>query len=311
MVKRKCLMAHKKTLLIIAAGMDSRYGGLKQIDPVGPNGEIIIDYSMYDALRAGFDKVVFVIRHSFEEAFREKIGSKLEGRAEVVYAYQELDACLEGITLPADREKPWGTGHAILVAKDVIDEPFAVINADDYYGVEAYRIMADQLEQMAANGDEYAMVGYVLRNTLSEYGTVARGVCHHDDQMYLADVTERTSIRKEGDGAVFIDEQGVEQPLTGDEIVSMNLWGLGGDVFGYLQQQFNDYLQQHAGENKSEFYIPSVVDTLVKRKQKKVKILKTHDNWFGVTYREDKEIAQRCVRKLIEQGVYPEKLWSD
>lgn len=304
-------MAVKKTLLIIAAGMGSRYGGLKQIDPVGPNGEIIIDYSMYDAVRSGFDKVVFVIRHSFEAAFREKIGSKLEGRAEVAYAYQELDACLDGFLLPEDREKPWGTGHAILVAKDVIHEPFAVINADDYYGVEAYRIMADQLEHMASNEDEYSMVGYVLRNTLSEYGTVARGVCHHDDQMYLADVTERTSIRKEGDGAVFIDEQGTEQPLTGDEIVSMNLWGLGSDVFGYLQQQFNDYLRQHCGENKSEFYIPTVVDTLVKRQQKKVKILKTHDSWFGVTYREDKEIAQSCVRRLIDGGVYPEKLWGD
>ncbi|MEN8127215.1 MAG: sugar phosphate nucleotidyltransferase [Planctomycetota bacterium] len=303
-------MTPKKTLLIIAAGMGSRYGGLKQIDPVGPNGEIIIDYSMYDAIRAGFDKVVFVIRHSFDAAFREKIGSKLEGCAEVAYAYQELEACLDGVSLPADREKPWGTGHAILVAKDVIDEPFAVINADDYYGVQAYRIMADQLEHMAANEDEYAMVGYVLRNTLSEYGTVARGVCHHDDQMYLADVTERTSIRKEGEGAVFIDEQGAEQPLTGDEVVSMNLWGLGADVFGYLQQQFNDYLQQHIGENKSEFYIPTVVDTLVKRKQKKVKILKTHDNWFGVTYREDKEIAQSCVCQLIEKGVYPEELWG-
>jgi len=304
-------MAAKKTLLIIAAGMGSRYGGLKQIDPVGPNGEIIIDYSMYDAIRAGFDKVVFVIRHSFDAAFREKIGSKLDGRVEVAYAYQELDACLEGVSLPANREKPWGTGHAILVAKDVINEPFAVINADDYYGVEAYGIMADQLERMASNEEEYAMVGYVLRNTLSEYGTVARGVCRHDDQMYLADVTERTSIRKEGSGAVFIDERGAEQPLTGDEIVSMNLWGLGADVFGYLQQQFNDYLQQHMAENKSEFYIPTVVDTLVKRKQKKVKILKTHDNWFGVTYREDKEIAQACVRKLIEQGVYPETLWGD
>ena len=205
------------TLVIMAAGMGSRYGGLKQIDPVGPNGEIIIDYSMYDAVRAGFKKIVFVIRHYFEDAFWEKIGSKLDGVVETAYAYQELDSCVEGLDVPKGREKPWGTGHAILVAKDVIDEPFAVINADDYYGVEAYRIMADQLGQMAANEDEYAMVGCVLRNTLSEYGTVARGVCRHDDQMYLADVIERTGIRKEGNGAVFVDEQGDEQPLTGDE----------------------------------------------------------------------------------------------
>ena len=304
------MISEKPTLLIIAAGMGSRYGGLKQIDPVGPNGEIIIDYSMHDAVRAGFKKIVFVIRHYFENAFREKIGNKLDDVVETAYAYQELDSCLGGFALPEGRKKPWGTGHAILVAKDVIDEPFVVINADDYYGVEAYQIMVSQLERMASNEDEYAMVGYVLRNTLSEYGTVARGVCHHDDQMYLADVTERTRIRKEGNGAVFIDEQGNEKSLTGDEIVSMNLWGLGSDVFGHLQQQFNDYLQQHAGENKSEFYIPAAVDTLVKQGQKKVKILKTHDSWFGVTYRQDKEIAQACIQELIEQGVYPARLWG-
>jgi UTP-glucose-1-phosphate uridylyltransferase len=303
-------METKKTLLIIAAGMGSRYGGLKQIDPVGPNGEIIIDYSMYDAVRAGFKKIVFVIRHYFEDAFREKIRSKLDGLVETAYAYQELDSCLEGDTLPEGREKPWGTGHAILVAKNVIHEPFAVVNADDYYGVGAYRIMSDQLEQMADNEDEYAMVGYVLRNTLSEYGAVARGVCHHDDQMYLADVTERTRIRKEGKGAVFIDEQGAEQSLTGDEIVSMNLWGFTPDIFEHLQHRFYAYLCERANENKAEFYIPTVVDTLVKQGQKKVKILKTDDNWFGVTYREDKEIAQSCVQKLIEQGVYPSKLWE-
>ena len=302
-------MSTKPTLLIIAAGMGSRYGGLKQIDPVGPHGEIIIDYSMHDAVRAGFKKIVFVIRHYFEDAFREKIGNKLDGVVETAYAYQELDSCVDGFDVPQGREKPWGTGHAILVAKDVIHEPFAVINADDYYGVEAYRMMVDQLGQMAANEDEYAMVGYVLRNTLSEYGTVARGICQHDDRMYLADVTERTSIRKEGNGAVFVDQQGAEQPLTGDEIVSMNLWGFGADVFGYLQQQFNDYLKLHSGEDKSEFYIPTVVDTLIKRKQKKVKIFKTHDSWFGVTYPQDKEIAQSCIRKLIEQKIYPEKLW--
>ena len=245
-------MSYKPTLLIIAAGMGSRYGGLKQIDPIGPNGEIIIDYSMYDAVQAGFKKVVFVIRHYFEDAFREKIGSKLDGLIETAYAYQEMDSCLNGYVLPDGREKPWGTGHAVLVAKDVINEPFTVINADDYYGTEAYQIMAERLLRMNnEKTDEYAMVGYILRNTLSEYGTVARGVCHHDKQMYLADVTERISIRKEGNSAVYIDEQGTEQPLTGDEIVSMNLWGLGADVFGYLQQQFNDYLKLHLVEDKS------------------------------------------------------------
>ena len=251
-----------------------------------------------------------MIRPSFEEAFREKIGNKLEGLVEIAYAYQELDSCLNGFVLSESREKPWGTGHAILVAKDVISDPFAVINADDYYGTEAYRIMAKQLEQIASNEDEYAMVGYVLRNTLSEYGSVARGVCRHCPDMYLSTVTERTGIRKNGDGAVFEDEEGVEHHLTGEEIVSMNLWGLGADVFGYLQQQFDDFLTLHGHENKAEFYIPTVVDQLVQNQQKKVKILKTHDNWFGVTYREDKGHAQACIRKLIEQGVYPEHLWT-
>ena len=303
-------MTDQPTLLIIAAGMGSRYGGLKQIDPVGPNGEIIIDYSMNDAVRAGFKKIVFVIRHYFEDAFREKIGSKLDGLVETAYAYQEMDSCLDGFQLPSGRKKPWGTGHAILVAKDVIDGPFAVINADDYYGTEAYRIMAEHLKQMnKTKYNEYAMVGYVLRNTLSEYGTVARGVCQHSLGMYLTTVTERTSVRKSGNGAVFIDEQGDEQWLTGDEMASMNLWGFGPDVFHHLQQQFSEYLQQHGEENKGEFYIPSVVDRLVQEGQKKVKILKSHDNWFGVTYPQDKEIAESCIRKLIEQKVYPKKLW--
>ncbi len=304
-------MTMKKTLLILAAGMGSRYGGLKQIDPVGPNGEVIMDYSFYDAIRAGFNKLVFVIRPDFEDEFRKKIGTKLDGRAEVVFAYQQLDACLEGFPIPEGREKPWGTGHAILVTQDVINEPFAVINADDYYGVEAYRMMAEQLEKMAdPNSDEYSMVGYILRNTLSDHGTVARGVCEYSPEMFMSTVTERTSIRKEGDAAVYVDEQGDEQSLTGDEIVSMNLWGFGPDIFAHLKQQFSQFLQEQGGELKTEFFIPSVVDKLVQDGVKKVKILKTHDNWFGVTYREDKENAQACVKNLIDRGVYPENLWA-
>lgn len=300
----------KPTLLVIAAGMGSRYGGLKQIDPVGPNGEIIIDYSMYDAAQAGFKKVVFVIRHSFEDAFREQIGSKLEGVVETAYAYQELDLCLDGFPLPDGREKPWGTGHATLVAKDVIDDPFAVINADDYYGPNSYRLMKEQLETMSNSEDsDYAMTGFVLRNTLSEYGTVARGICQCDDEMYLTKVTERVGIKKVGDGASYPDENGNEQALSGDEIVSMNLWGFKPSIFGHLQQQFNDYLKEHAGQDKSEFYIPTAVDHLISSGQRKVKVLETDDNWFGVTYREDKIIAQTSINKLIEKGVYPERLW--
>ena len=303
-------MTEQPTLLILAAGMGSRYGGLKQVDPVGPNGEVIIDYSMYDAARAGFKKIVFMIRPSFEEAFREQIGDKLDGVVETAYAYQELDSCLGDFPLPQDRVKPWGTGHAILVAGEVIDGPFAVINADDYYGVQAYQIMAEQLRATAAGGDEYAMVGYVLRNTLSEHGTVARGVCEYSSDMYLSKVTERTSIRKAGYGAAFPDEQGGECSLTGDEIVSMNLWGFTPDIFGHLRRLFAVYLSEHGNEPKGEFYIPTVVDALIAQGQKKVKILKTNDSWFGVTYREDKETAQACIRKLIEQGVYPPVLWE-
>jgi dTDP-glucose pyrophosphorylase len=304
-------MSYQPTLLIIAAGMGSRYGGLKQIDPVGPNGEVIIDYSLHDAIQAGFQKIVFVIRHSFEAAFRDKIGTKLEGLVETVYVYQELDACLGGFELPEGREKPWGTAHAILVARNVIDQPFAVINADDYYGPNAYLIMKRQLETMsAAANPDYAMVGYILRKTLSDYGMVARGVCRYSSDSFLAKVTERTRIRKNGDGAVFFDEQGVEQSLTGDEIVSMNLWGFTPDIFDHLQRQFSAYLYEHSSENKSEFYIPTVVDSLVQSGQKRVKILKTNDCWFGMTYPEDKQIAKSCIRKLIDQKVYPETLWK-
>jgi UTP-glucose-1-phosphate uridylyltransferase len=300
----------KPTLLIIAAGMGSRYGGLKQIDPVGPNGEIIIDYSMHDAVAAGFEKIVFVIRRHFEDAFKEKIGSKLDGIVETAYAFQELDECLDDFPLPPQREKPWGTGHAILCAKDVIDSPFAVINADDYYGPSAFKAIKDYL----VNGitpQNYTMVGYILRNTLSEYGKVARGICTCDQNNTLLDVVERTNITSNGDGsATFTDQQGDTLQLTGDEIVSMNLWGFDPTIFNHLQTQFKTFLAQQAQELKSEFYIPFAVDELIKSNQISVKVLETTENWFGVTYREDKEIAQKAVAKLIENKTYPAKLWS-
>ena len=291
--------------------MGSRYGGLKQIDPVGENGEAIMDYSLYDAARAGFGKVVFVIRKSFEDAMRQQIGNKLDGLMDVEYAYQELDKCLGDFILLESREKPWGTGHAILVAKDVINEPFAVINADDFYGFAAYKMMAEKLQQIdTAGGSEYTMVGYVLRNTLSEHGTVARGVCQYDDQMYLSTVTERIGIRKAGDGAVFTDDNGAEHTLTGDELVSMNFWGFGVDIFDHLQQQFTEYLSAHGNEPKGEFYIPFVVDNLIQAGTKKVEILKTEDSWFGVTYPDDKPLVQKSVRTLVADGKYPNNLWQ-
>jgi dTDP-glucose pyrophosphorylase len=300
----------KPTLLILAAGMGNRYGGLKQIDSVGPNGEIIIDYSIYDAIRAGFGKLVFVIRHYFEDAFKEKIGSKFEGVVETDYAYQELDAALDGFALPPEREKPWGTGHATLLGRDFIDGPFAVINADDYYGIDSFKKMAEFLRGPEVSPTSYAMVGYRLRNTLSEYGSVARGVCYCDDKQCLSDIFERLGVEKYGNGARYFDEDGTEHPLTGDEVVSMNLWGFHESVFGHISAKFKDFLKEHGNDPKAELYIPVVVDELIKSGKVKVKVLPTHDTWFGITYRQDRKIAERCIRKLIEKGLYPEKLWE-
>lgn len=300
----------KPTLLILAAGMGNRYGGLKQIDPVGPSGEIIIDYSIYDAISAGFGKLVFVIRHYFEDAFKKKIGSKFDGIVETAYAYQELDACLDGFELPPNRQKPWGTGHAILVAKDLINEAFAVINADDFYGAGSFKVIADYLSTNVTSQTEYCMVGYTLRNTLSEYGCVSRGVCSCDDQMFLKEVIERTKVEKKDDGVEYINDMGQRQQLCGDEIVSLNLWGFQPSIFGYLQAQFSDFLNKHGREPEPEFFIPTAVDNLIKSGQARVKVLPTDDCWFGVTYRQDKKIAVACINELIKQGVYPERLWQ-
>jgi len=300
----------KPTLLILAAGMGARYGGLKQIDAVGPHGETIIDYCIYDAIRAGFGKLVFVIRQDFEEAFLEKVARKFDGVIETARTCQEMNTCLNGFAVPVDREKPWGTGHAILVAKDVIDEPFVVINADDYYGPHAFKELKDYLTQSAVSSDDdYAMVGYILRNTLSESGHVARGVCQLNDGMLLKKVTERTYIEKFETSARYLDEAGKYYPLSGDEIVSMNLWGFQPSIFDYLQEQFNEFLKTSGKKPKSEFYIPTVVDNLIHSGKARVKVLLSHDTWFGVTYSKDKDIAIASIKRLIEQGVYPEKLW--
>lgn len=301
----------KTTLLILAAGMGSRYGGLKQIDPVGPNGEIIIDYSMFDAVQAGFKKIVFVIRHSFEEAFREKVGSKLEGTVETAYAYQELDSCLGDFKLPPEREKPWGTGHAILVAKDLIDEPFAMINADDYYGPDSFKVIRKYLcDSSKTNEDHYSMVGYALNNTLSDYGSVARGICQVDDQGLLTKVVECLGVERTETGVAFFDAEGEEQNLTGRETASMNLWGFHPSIFAHLQKMFAKFLVEHGNELKSELFIPSVVDKLINKGQITAKVLNTDDRWFGVTYKEDMPIARQCIRELIDKGTYPERLWT-
>ena len=297
----------KPTLLILAAGMGSRYGGLKQIDPVGPAGETIIDYSIYDALRAGFGKLVFVIRRDIEQQFKEIIGARFEKRVAVEYVFQELDKLPREFSLPAGRTKPWGTTHAILMAEDVVKEPFAAINADDFYGRQAYQLLASHL---TSGSPDYAMVGFILKNTLSDFGSVARGVSRTDANDYLTSVVEMMKIERDGAVAKNTDADGKITPLTGDEAVSMNFWGFTPALFPQLRVKFTEFLKKSGGELKSECYIPSTVNDLVIAGQAKVKVLRTHDSWFGVTYREDRPMVVESVRKLIARGEYPEKLWA-
>jgi dTDP-glucose pyrophosphorylase len=295
----------KRTLLILAAGMGSRYGGLKQIDPVGPGAETIIDYSVYDAMRAGFDQLVFVIRRDFEQTFREVIGRRFEQRIAVKYVFQELDSLPAGNTVPANRRKPWGTGHAILTAAEAINEPFGVINADDFYGAQSFQLLAAHLRP---ENPDYAMVGFVLRNTLSEFGSVARGVCQLKDQR-LQDVREIVGIEKHGSAARYKNGTGEFHTLKGDEIVSMNMWGFHPGIFDHLRRQFVDFLNLHGADEKSEFYIPSVVNSLIRSSEKRVEVLPTQSAWFGVTYREDRPLVVSGINQLIRRGEYPERLW--
>ncbi len=298
----------KPTLLILAAGMGSRFGGLKQVEPVGPNGEAIIDYSIYDAIKAGFGKVVFVIRESFAEAFREKFDPKLKGKVEVEYVFQELDNLPQGFTLPEGREKPWGTAHAILVARDAVHEPFCALNADDFYGFNAYKIMAEFLTRVNAPG-KYAMVGYKLSNTLSDYGSVSRGICDVDDNGLLQKIVETTKILKKEGKIISVEPDGSEKELTGNESASMNIWGFQPSVFEILDKKFTEFLKAHINEPKSEMYIPSVVFDMIKDGQATVEVLKADSPWFGVTYKQDKPLVIERLNKLIEQGQYPEKLF--
>ena len=300
----------KPTLLILAAGMGSRYGGLKQVDPIGPNGEAIIDYSIYDAIRAGFGKVVFVIRESFADAFKESFNTKLKDKIEIEYVFQELDNVPDGIKISDDRQKPWGTGHAVLVAKDAINEPFAVINADDFYGPSSYKMISDFLGS-ADNYKipEYCMVGYGLKHTLSEHGFVSRGVCETDANNYLKTVVERTHIEKTDGKIISKIDDSTEMELTGNEVVSMNIWGFTPSYFDFLDKSFVEFIKENSDNPKAEFYIPYVVNELIKTDQVKLKVLESKDLWFGVTYKEDKDLAVRNIADLIEKGVYPEKLW--
>lgn len=288
--------------------MGSRYGALKQMDGVGPNNEAILDYSIFDAKRAGFGKVVFVIRKDFAEAF-EKINSAERFGMPVEYVYQSLDKLPEGFSIPEGRVKPWGTGHAVLMAADVIKEPFAVINADDFYGKEAYEVMAQYLTECEGKKGAYSMVAYKLRNTLSDFGTVSRGVCTQNRCHYLQTIVERTSIAKTTDGAAYTDETG-EHTLDLDTLVSMNFFGFTPDFLGHLADGFKTFLQGPAQTNiKAEYYIPLEVNNQINSKNAKLKVLSSDAVWFGVTYKEDKPDVMKKIVSLIDKGVYPDKLW--
>ncbi|MBW2060593.1 MAG: nucleotidyltransferase [Deltaproteobacteria bacterium] len=318
------------TLVVLAAGIGSRYKGLKQIDPLGPCGETIIDYSVFDAVRSGFNKTVFVIRRDIEESFKEAISKKFENRVQVEYAYQELDMLPEGYQASPGRSKPWGTAHAVLVTEDLISTPFAVINADDFYGLKGFQLLGEYLEAVQDNAStDYAMVGYVLRNTLSEFGTVSRGVCQCDHQGFMQGITEIISIEKDGHGARYVDPEGKKRLLSGDEVVSMNMWGFTPSLFGHLRGQFSRFLEEWGGNEKAEFLLPDTVHALVKEGQARVKVLHTQKRplgaasgesetealeaqkqWFGLTHQKDRSAAVKKIQALIRLGVYPEKLWS-
>jgi dTDP-glucose pyrophosphorylase len=296
-----------KTLLVLAAGMGSRYGGLKQIDPVGLGGETLMDYSVYDALRAGFGKVVFVIRRDIEQSFKEKIGKRYERHVQVEYVYQELNSLPAGFAVPAIRKKPWGTAHAVLVAAPVIQEPFAAINADDFYGAESFRLLGQHLQ---STGSDYAMVGFVLRNTLSEFGSVARGVCRLSPDGFLQNVVELTRIERDGTAAKYTDSTGTVHKLAGDEVVSLNLWGFQPQIFQQLEREFVEFLKTHRDDEKAEFFISTEIDKLIARGEAKVKVLRTPDSWFGITYREDRPMVVSGIDRLVRTGVYPQRLWG-
>ena len=292
----------KPTLVLLAAGMGSRYGGLKQVDPVGPSGETLLDYSIYDALRSGFGKVVFIIRHDIEQQFREVVGKRFEGRAPVDYAFQELNHLPAGFSVPEGRTKPWGTTQAVLAAEDVVREPFAVLNADDFYGRESFATLATHL---TSGSQDLAMVGFQLKNTLSEHGTVARGICGVGADGYLTSVQEFTKIEKTATGA----REG-ERTFTGDELVSMNFWGFRPAVFGDLRASFTTFLQRSGTELKSECYIPATVNELMVAGKARVKMLSSRSPWFGVTYKEDKPRVVESIARLVAAGTYPPKLWT-
>jgi NDP-sugar pyrophosphorylase family protein len=302
------------TLVIMAAGLGSRYGGLKQIDPVGPNGEIIIDYSIYDAIKAGFKKIVFVIKEDKKEEFHEKLGAKIEKLVETEYVFQRLTDLPKGIKIPDERVKPWGTAHAVLSCKDAVKTPFAVINADDFYGYTTFKVMHDFLAEAA---DEeyfynYCMAGFLIENTLTEHGHVARGVCSIDDEGFLTGVKERTQIKGFKGTVKYTEDNSTWIDIPKNSIVSMNIWGFTPSILSELEIMFPKFLETNRDNLlKAEYFLPSAVDSLIAQKKAKVKVLSSMEKWYGVTYRDDKPYVKEAIGKLIEAGLYPKKLWED
>ncbi len=298
----------KPTLLILAAGMGSRYGGLKQVDPIGVNGEAIIEYSVFDAIRAGFGKVVFVIREDIEQAFKDKFANKFEQKIDIQYVYQAADSPIGGITEFPERLKPWGTAHAVLVAKDVITEPFAVINADDYYGISAFRSMSNFLTN-DCTPDTYSMIGYVLHKTLSDHGSVNRGVCAMNDQNHLLDIVERLKIERIDGIPQYLGEDDQRYPLSDQDLVSMNFFGFHPNIFDTMESMFIQFVKDNWEKPKAEFFIPLVVSQMIESGAMKMVVIPNDEQWFGVTYKEDKEPVQKAFAILTEEGKYPPSLW--
>jgi hypothetical protein len=301
----------KPTLLVLAAGMGSRYGGVKQIDPVGPSGEAIIDYSIYDSIRTGFGRVVFVVRREIEDDVRAFFAGKFDGQIETAYVIQDLQDVPAGFTVPPERSKPWGTGHAVLAARDVIESPFAVINGDDFYGRSALETMSTYLAAQSPEATDYAMVGYRLDKTLSENGTVSRGIVEHDDDGWLRSIEEHTRLKPDGDGVVSLDDDdSVRGRFRGDEATSMNLFGFTPAAMQQFRTEFAGFLDRFGGELKSEFYIPYAMNLLKEAGRARMKVLRSDSDWFGVTYQEDRPDVVARIRRLVETGEYPRSLWG-
>ena len=308
-------MQKETTLVVLAAGMGSRYGGLKQLDPVGPNGEAILDYSVYDAMRAGFDHIVFIIRHDFEDVFKEQVAKKYEGKVDVKFAFQDLEDLPAGFTCPEGRTKPWGTTHALLAAKGIINTPFCILNADDFYGRQAYvtahdYLVSDECGRGADGKRTYGMVGFKLANTLSENGSVTRGICQVDSNGFLTGIKETQNIFKNGSGAQVRPDDGEPYDLSGEESASMNMWAFSQGAVAEFDERFNTWIKDNVNVEKSECFIPTCIDELIKLDRANVRVIQTDSQWFGVTYKEDKPGVVASIQKLIDAGEYPEKLFA-